>query len=404
MKQLTIFLLTILGGLANLAHAASTDTLPKGINSPSLRIGYVQGIDQRFAGDNNLYNLGDYKSVQFTAQNLANFNQRARELIAALNRFGSQELGSNINFGVLKVDSRPEVQYYAPVYARGLTDKWTLGLGIPVVNYKNRISLSQENSNLDYYRNQLTGLSPELDAALNIDLVHETQATLTERGYRQIENRNETFIGDIQLASLYRLIGDNWNGLLYSATLSLPTGPKYNPDDLAALNIFGRTSIENKFLWSTMLSRSLEVVPYVAHQYNLPDKVTARVPKNEDDVLPDQSSKESVERRVGSSMTVGGDFNVHIDEQLSVGAGYSVMEKSRDQYSGSEGRRYDLLGQSTDSKAQRVNAMISYSTIKSFFKKKSFMPAIVAFSYQDTIAGSNVERRTINELNLMMFF
>lgn len=396
--------MTIFGFFANSALAASSDTLPKGINSPSLRLGYVQGIDQRFAGDGHLYNLGDYKSVQFTAQNLAKFNARAQQLISALNRFGTQELGNNFYPGVLQVKTKPEVHYYAPVYARGMTDKWTLALGVPIVRYKNTISLSQENSNLAYYRDQLSGLSPELDEALNIDLVHETQATLAERGYSQIENRNETFIGDAQLVSLYRLIGDNWNGLLYSTTLNLPTGPQYNPDDLVALNIFGRTSVENKILWSNMLSKTLEIVPYVAHQYNIPDHVTARVPENEDDVLPGQNSKERVQRQVGNSITVGVDFLVYLDEQLSIGAGYSVTDKARDQYRGSEGRRYDLLGQNTDTKAQRINAQFNYSTVKSFFKKKSFMPAIIGFSFQDTIAGENVERRTINELNLMMFF
>lgn len=384
--------------------AASSDTLPVGVNSASVRIGTVSGIDQRFASDGSLLSLGDYKAVQFTAQNLARFNARAQQLIQALNRFGSQELGNNINLGVLKPDSKIDVTYYAPVYARGLTDKWTLGLGIPVVNYKNKISFSQVNSNLDYYRNQLSGLTPDLDSVLNVNLANETQATLRERGYREIEDHNETFIGDVQVGSLYRLIGDNWNGVLYSATLGLPTGPKFNADDLAALNVFGRTSFENKLLWSNMLNRSLELVPYVSYLYNFQDQITARVPLDEDDVLPDQKAKENVHRQVGNSATIGGDLIYSLDEQFSMGGGYSLTGKGRDQYSGGQGRRYDLLGQNTNSRSHKVNAQINYSTIKSYSKKTSFMPAIISYNYQDTIAGSNVERRTTNELTLMMFF
>ncbi len=389
---------------SNQVLASATDTLPAGINSPSLRMGFVTGIDQRFGSDGDLYRMGDYKSVQFTAENLSKFNARAQQLIQALNRFGTQDLGNNINFGVLKVDTKPTVNYFAPVYARGLTDRWTLGLGIPVVNYKNKITLSQENSNLAYYKSQLSGLSPELDSALNINLVNETQSTLRERGYRPIEDHNETFIGDMQLASLYRIMGDNWNGLLYSAIFNLPTGPKYNPDDLAALNVFGRTSVENKIVWSNHLNNYLEIAPFAAYTINFADRITARVPTNEDDVLPDQNSKEMVRRQVGNTASVGGDLIVSIDDQISVGAGYSYLDKERDQYSGEEGRRYDLLGQNTNSKSHRVNAQFNYSTVKSYLSKKSKMPAVLSFNYMDTLAGSNAERRTVNEMTMMMFF
>jgi hypothetical protein len=390
--------------IAVTSWANSTDTLPAGINNTSFRIGSILGLDQRFSSDGSLWRLGDYKSVQFTSENLSHFNSRAQQLIQALNNFGSQSLGNNLNFGILKVNTAPVVNYFAPVYARGITDRWTIGFGVPIINYKNSISLTQEGSNLAYYRNQLLGLSPELDAALNVDLINVTQATLQERGYRPIQNHDETFIGDIQLASLYRLFGNKWSEVQYSAIFNLPTGPKYNPDDLGAMNVFGRTSIENKFLWSKMLSRSFEMAPYVSHIFNIEDSVTARVPTNANDLLPDQNSKEDVHRKIGDSVAVGVAATLNLDDNFSFGGGYAFTNKMQDSYSGTQGRRYDLLGQDTNSKSQQVGVHVSYSTVKTYMKKQSYMPGIISYNYKDVIAGNNIERRTINEMTFMMFF
>lgn len=390
--------------MSSKSSAGALDTLPVGINSAMLRTANVEGIGERYDSSGSLLTLGDYRSIVFNAENLSRMNERAQKLIEALDRFGTQNLGSNISYGVFKVETAPKVQYMAPVYARGITNKWTVGFAIPVVNYKNNISFSTQNSNLAYYREELAGLSAELDNALNIDLGVETQNTLRDRGYKSLESRNETFMGDVQVASVYNFWSSKSLMAQYQMTLNLPTGPEYDSDDLAALNIFGRTAIENKVYLSKSLSSSLELVPYAAILFNLPDSVTARVPKDANDTIPDQTTKEEVNRHVGTTATLGGDVYYSFSDAFTVNGGYSLSDKARDQYSGGNGKRYDLLGQNTNSTFHRVNAGFSYSTVKSYFRKASLLPAVVSFNLSDTILGRNVERRTMQELNFMMFF
>jgi hypothetical protein len=387
------------------SHAlSSTTVLPEGINSPSIRYGIVDGIDQTYTENGSLMNLGDYKSVVFDAPHLAKFNKDAQTLIDALNAFGNQGMGNDFNLGVLKIETKPEVRYFAPVYARGVSKKWTIGIGIPMVTYKNEISMSQQFSNIAYYRQQYSGLSSELDAALNTDLRKATQDTLAQKGYRPLESRNETFLGDIQLVSVYQFFDNSYQALAYQAQVNTPTGPQYDPDDLAAINIFGRTYVTNTVLFSQRIGSRITLVPTVSWLINIPDHITARVPTDEDDTLPDANSKESVERQMGNKIAGGGNVFYEINDQWTVGSGYEYANKARDQYRGSGKGRYDLLSQNTESQSHRVKGEVAYSSVKSYFKKTALIPLVVSLEISDTIAGINVERQTVQEMNFMMFF
>ena len=378
--------------------------LPKGINSPSMRFGYIQGIDQKYTEDGELMKLGDYKSIVFDAATLAQFNSDAKKLVDALNKFGGYGLGDSFNLGVLRVGTEPTVNYFAPVFARGITEKWTLGVGIPVISYKNKISLAQQFSNIDYYRSQFSGINPELDSALNTNLAQATQDTLAGKGYKRLESKDESFIGDIQLVSMHRLYSDMDQALVYQAQVALPTGPQYDADDLAALNIFGRSSINNSLIYSRKISPAFTVVPYLSYLLNIPDRVDQRVPQNENDTLPDLASKETVDRAVGNTATVGSALYYAVNDGLAFGTAYEYANKARDSYSGNRTGVYRKLSDFTAMQSHKVKAEVSYSTVKAYFKKTFLLPMVVSFEISDVIAGVNVERQLAQELNLMLFF
>lgn len=405
MKLLTLAIVVAIGLGANCARALpSTSMLPAGINSPSVRIGNIQGIGERYIEDGTLMKLGDYKSVVFDAETLAKFNQDAKKLITALNRFGAQGLGDQFNLGVLKVDTAPAVKYFAPVYARGITNDWTLGFGLPVVTYTNKISISSHFSNTEAYRRQFSGLDPELDAALNTDLSAATNQALADKGYTPLGNKDEQFLGDVQLVSMFRLFNDLNQTLVYQAQVGVPTGPKYNPDDLAELNVFGRTTLNSSLIYSRKLGTRFTAVPYLSYLYNVQDEVTARVPTSENDTLPDASTKETVKRKIGSTTTFGGSLVYDFNDSWSLGAGYELSQKEKDTYRGAKDSRYDLLSAKTLLNAQRAKMELTYSSIKSYFKKTAVIPAMIAFEISDVVAGTNVERQLVQELNLMLFF
>jgi hypothetical protein len=397
------FFLTFVAVNSGLA-LTSTTVLPAGINSPSFRFGTIQGVDQKYTEDGTLMKLGDYKSVSFDAAQLSKFNPDAKKLIDALNHFGAQNLGDSFNLGVLKVDTSPQVNYFAPVFARGINAQWTLGVGVPIVNYKNKITFTQQFSNIDYYRQQFSGISPELDAALNTNLGEATNQTLIGKGYKPLGNRDETFVADIQLVSIYRFFEDPNQALTFQAQLALPTGPKYDTNDLAAVNIFGRTNVTNTLAYSRRLSSRWSAVPYVSYLLNIQDSVDMRVPENENDTLPDSSTQENVQRKIGNTSTVGGNLIYEYTDALSFGGGYEISDKDQDVYRGGRNQRYDLLAIDTAAKFQRLKAALSYSSVAAYFKKSAALPMILSYEVSDIIAGVNTERQLINELNVMLFF
>ena len=385
------------------SYSFESETLPKKISTTSIKMGFIAGLDQRFQEDGDLVKLKDYKSIEFDAPTLAKFNPQASTLVQTLNRFGLYNAGDLFNLGTLEFETKPTIKYVAPVYAYGVTDKWTLGVGIPVIQYSNEVKMTQSLSNVEYY-NQFRGLSDDLDAALDTDLRAATQSTLSQKGYLPIENRSENFIGDIQLVSIYKMYDSGDSKVVHQATLLLPTGPEYNSDDLLALNTFHKTSLENTFGYSKIMGSFLTVSPYINFRYVMPEELTVRVPKNSEDVLPDQNSKDTVTLEEGLTTEIGTKFDFDLSQDFKIGTDYKFGQKNADKYSGSAKGDTSVLAQNTKALWHKVSLSLSYSTVKSYMKKQSLLPMSLSFNAYDTIIGKNVERRTGQEISLALFF
>lgn len=391
-------------GFTSSAFALSSVTLPKGVYSPAFRYGNVGGLEQRYTETGTLVRLNDYKSIEFDAKNLARFNSQAQSLITTLNRFGAFNLGDTLNLGTLEIQTKPEIKYFAPVLAFGVSNNWSIGVGLPVVTYKNEIKLAQSFSNINYYRTQFSGLSQDLDEALNTNIGESTQQTVVAKGYQRIESQDKQFLADAQVVSLYKLYEDDHQTVIHQATLNLPTGPKNNADDLVALNSFHKTTLENTFGYSRNLGSVVKLMPYTAVKIAVPDQVEARVPKNEDDILPDQDTKETVNRAEGMTFEIGIQSALQIFESFQVSFDYKLGAKTEDRYSGSKSSRYDLLTKNSAARWQKISTEFIYSTVKSYLQKKSFMPMTLSLSIFDTVSGVNIERRTGQELSAVFFF
>jgi hypothetical protein len=384
--------------------AIATSVLPNGANSPSIRYGHIEGLDQRYTETGALVRLTDYKAIEFNAKTLAKLNTDAENLIASLNRFGGFKIGDALNLGTLQIETKPQIDYTAAVFAKGFSKSWTLAIAVPAIHYQNQVKLSHSFSNINYYRSQFSGLSDELDAALNTNLGESTQRSLQEKGYKRLDNRDQQFIGDTQLVSLFNLYSNDDISLVHQATLSLPTGPQYDATDLLALNSFHKTNLENTFALSKRFGPAWRVVPYTSVKFSFPEKINARVPSSEDDILPDQTSEESVERVDGEQFELGLQNAFELTDALQISLDYKIGTKSEDRYSGSKSSRYDLLAKNSAARWQKVSFELVYSTIQSYLKQTSKLPFMLSLNFFDTIAGNNIERRVGQEIALTLFF
>lgn len=390
--------------LFSLILKAGPEVLPSGINSPMFNYGIFQNLEQRFENNGLLWRIGDLRSIEYDATYLSKVSPEAKNLITALNAFG-QSHGQFINYGVLKFEITPRMEYFAPIYAYGISSKWTIGVGLPIVTYETTVSMQTENSNLESYKSVYLGrVSEQLDRALNLDIKTETLKTIEQLGYKPLAGQKQQFLADVQVVSVYKFQQTRQYDLFYLTTLSLPTGPAYDADDLLALNTFGLASIENTIATTLKSNFGLNFSPYLGYQYVLGDSVTARVPLNEEDTLPDSSRKERVQRQIGGKWIVKTEGELKTSESLIFSSAYTQTQKAADNFEGNQGSRYDLLSKNTYAREEIYSFKISYNTIKSYFRKKALFPFIVGYELSDLFKGENVNRRTLHEFNFKMFF
>lgn len=383
---------------------AGPDVLPAGINSPMFNYGVFQNLEQRYEENGSLWKMGDLRSVEYDASYLTKVSPEAKNLITALNAFGLSH-GQSINYGVLKFEIEPSMQYFAPIYAYGINKNWTIAVGAPIITYEVDIHLHTVNSNLDSYKAIYLGrVSEELDRALNLDIKTETLKTIEQRGYKPLVSQKSQFLSDMQVVSIYKFQQATYYDLFYLTTVGLPTGPQYDSDDLVALNTFGLASVENTLATTFKGIYGLSATPYIGYQYVLPDSITARVPLNDEDNLPDSSQKESVNRATGGKWIFKSEGEWKASDALTLSSAYIQNQKAADTFSGSRGNRYDLLGKNTYAREEIYSMKVSFNTVKAYFQKKALFPYLVYYEFSDLFNGENVNRRTLHELNFKMFF
>ena len=383
----------------------SADVLPEHINSPAIKIGVISGLGQRYGSDGSLMSLEDANSITFDAKKLVAIEPRAQQLVGVLNQF-PKAYGDALTLGTLHIDVMPQVNYIAPVHAFGITSKWTVAVGVPVIHYQSKVALTQSGSNIDTLKSQL-GLSPELVSAFNElsgSLVDSAQKELAIRGYKPLVSRDATFLGDVQLVSLYQVFNNKRTALLSKTVFNLPTGPKGDPDDLTDLKTFGATSIDEVGVLTHMVTSKFRVSGIATLRYNLSDRIEKRVPTKPDDALPDASTKEMVGRKTGDMIQLGVSTMYWFLNRWSAGAGLDLMTKAADTYSGSHEARYDLLSTDTNATSATMRLGVTYDTINAYLAKQAFMPGMITYTYSDVIRGLNVARQTTHELWFTMFF
>lgn len=194
------------------------------------------------------------------------------------------------------------------------------------------------------------------------------------------------------------------SSLQLKTLVSLPTGRDNDPDDLADLGAFGYTAVENQLLANYILKGRWRFAARAGFRYTLKDNVIRRVPRDESDTLPDQTTKETLARETGSAVFGGASLTYYVLEDLDFALGVESTRKAGDRYVGTGNTRYDLLSRDTNSSSDRLRMGVTYSSVEKFVAGQAFLPTMIAYEFSDTLRGSNTERMTVHEIWLQLFF
>ncbi len=400
--------------LARETFSSSQKVLPKGVWHPRFIFGNVSEVAHLFDHNSKLTSISRF-NVDFESDFLRQIDPRFDELIDALNKL-YDGAGDKLHLGSLKFYGGPEISYFAPVLAYGLTDKWTIGVGLPIVSMYG--SVTTETKGINTARDILNDVTPFTGGRESFkykkliknlrditDLKKKFNEVLKERGYKSFDDSRFNGIGDLQVFSFYNYFNrPPWN-LTLMTTINLPTGPKDDPDNLIDFPNFAQTGIELKTHHQFRISNRFILGNALSYYYIMPDRLVKRVPEHEDDLLPDKDRKEFLYRNLGDKISVEtfGTFNAM--DFLDFDVSLALFLKGSDYYLGDRlGYDYSLLGDNTKGHWVEGKVGISFSSIPWFKRGKFPLPLIFSYSYSDILYGHNTHREVKHEANLLLFF
>jgi hypothetical protein len=386
----------------------STDLLPRGIHSPQFRYGVMDGADKKFDSSGSLMAQIDMNSITFDSTFLTSVNSDFKRLRDALNSNGHYQLGNALSMGTLKIDARPDVRYFAPVFARGITSKFTVAAAIPIINYTNNINLVESGNNAAAIDDQVAEMGAEVEAAferMKLGAATNLRQELAAKGYKPLISRQESLVGDLQFHAMYNFMKQKRVSALTKTVLYLPTGKQDNPDDLADLGTYGELAIEQGIVGNVKATRSLMFAAKASYKFVAPREADVRVPESAGDALPGEHRKDTVIRDGGDIVAVGGSGTLSLNDEISVGSGVDFSQKFKDSVDGSNaGWDYALLERNTQQTAAKIKAGIEYSTTTAYSKGRAKIPFKFGYEFANTFAGKNVLNTSVHEMTLSLFF
>ena len=385
----------------------TAEVLPKGVRNLRLQMGQVGGLNQQYSESGQLQNLADLNTISLDVSTLTTIDASVTELVNILNQFGPDNLGDQLFLGNLSVNASPNLRYYAPIFAWGISNKHTLGIAIPIMEFKNSVKIGLANSNFEALRAEFEGASDELDAAfeqLNLDMRSEFKAKVASAGYKPIEDKNETFIGDIQLVSAYQFVNKPKQLQTLRVYLNLPTGPEPDADDLTDIEIFHRTAITPTYLATYKINKRTNLFGILSYNYVFPSEVEKRVPLDEDDQLPEANQKRTLDEQIGATASASLGATWEHSSSFVTSLAYTREEKEADRYSQSDIGDSSLLSRGTKSSANIGTIELAYSTVSLFRQKKVSIPYTASIEFSSVLSGTNIENQSIISAQLGIFF
>jgi hypothetical protein len=327
---------------------------------------------------------------------------------------GGQErtMADDLELGVQK--ATVDLQFDAKVlgFGYGLTDKWTLLLGIPIM----RASIAADidvsgNNNALAIKNRLGDaafdeLKAGLDEASRINRNTILSKINDEYKYKDISYWEYAGLGDLLIGGrtswdFPKAKGPSYS-LLLTTYLSLPTGPQYDPDALAQVPISrGFTALDitsdHKFKWERLTLGS-----ELGGAFGLPQKTQRRVPVGSE-VLITADRKVDVNWSPGPETWVSAYAGVGTPTyQATYKLG--INEDHPDTFSGPIEGDYDLMGEEASSQEIYHQLIFTVSTVDSYNSNKFFMPFIINLTGHQSIGGRTTLGKRYVELTFMTFF
>jgi hypothetical protein len=425
-----------------LLHAAEdARVLPQG--RFRLSYGYARSgdISSKFNSQGRVESLLAPYQLELNSTNLRTFDDNLSTLINLLNstglRFDSSRkdelsqglsmdpgkplIGDALERGALSIDGEGVRTQQMLSLQYGLTDRIAVGFLVPIVSTQVSIRAGIQGTNTakDIYQSfiasdpNLLGSFNEVPLALSLIGDSDTdtlQELLEARGYDRVESTDETGVGDIGVGGRWnwwkdpgRASGDWMGSLQLSATA--PTGRLSLPSEITRFDIGqGTWEVQAAQVFNYTPWRLLTLTASAHYSYRLPSSRLKRVRDSTEDLIPDASTEELVDMRLGDKLWGVLGARLQLTRALSVDCGYEAYWKGQDIYQGSRDKDYTYLSNDTASYTETLQVGAAFSTIPAFFASSFPIPLDASVNYYWVPRGTNTLQTSFATAELAMYF
>lgn len=385
----------------------SAGVMPKGVRNVRV-LGFTTELDDKFNGAGGVIPLGDAFNQTVTWGKLVDAQPPGFD--RGQFKGGLESLGTDLEsaVGIAQGLVNARVTVTSPVLAYGVSEKFTLGLAVPV--YYTNVNVSTGWTANESFQAKLDELSQKgyFNKVLSVEqkLMNVVNAKIAANGYKPLANESRHEIGDLTLAGKYLLYKSDDLAAVLSPKLVLPTGRTADIDrvvDIAPGD--GQLDVGLGATLEYTAAPRVALTSSVSYLHQLPTTKAKRVPYSSDENLtPDVD--DNVFEKLGdqASLGLGAKFKLH--ELLTFGTGYSLQYKQADLYSGSKysGARYDYMEEDTEQLMHAAIAGLNFSTIPLFRAGKFAAPLEASLNFASVISGRNVNKINLTSFELAAYF
>ena len=312
--------------------------------------------------------------------------------------------------GSFTADMNGNVRVIAPIFAHGITDKWTLGMALPFYQSKMKAAMGFRASKrgqefidrLQNPENNQTESALEAADKLN-DAIGQLNQKLRDNGYQKLDSWSDSDIGDLTVVNKLGLLHREHLQLASIAGLVVPTGSTQQQDSLLSVPTgLGVWGLFAGLSGDIYLRPDLFVNQYGKYTYEAPDSRRMRLATEEESI---EVSTKTTSYKLGDQYEVGTSMQYEPSSGLLAGIGYVYTYKEADVYKLSYNpEAKQKLENDTDQQAHTAEYRLGYSTIPAFQNKKFAIPASATLEYKQVLMSRNTPVKNLVSLDLMFFF
>lgn len=405
-----LFSLKVLAGnLVSPMDFENTGLLPKGIRSP--RIKYLNiDIQDKFTASGSVVPIASALNKEVSWKDVGKSKEGVeQELFEASVKSKGFSLSDGPGATTGDVNIRLDVQ--VPIFAYGITKKWTLALATPIYRVQSRVATGfVANSSGSAWLKSINKSSVLKADEAKTKLENAIQQKLSDKGYLALEDENFSHIGDIKLISKNLLLENKAHRLLLKSEVVFPTGKRPNPDLIVDIPTGdGQTDISMTIIYDyerffSSIGNRLRFESHMGYIWQSANYRTWRIPEEQGSSIGEEKQKLWTDLgdqfRLGGSLTYG-----DTKDGSSFGVGYDYQYQQALDI-GSKGIREVRFIEGLNAEAQlhSFTMVYGYSTIGAFRKKKFPVPMQLNISMAQPVAGTNLNESKIIHSELTLFF